>query len=1499
MNSSYLAVKHYFIVGIIVIFLPFSHASANPSGGVVTHGTASFNQQGSTLNITNSPGTIIDWQKFSIESNETTRFIQQSVDSSVLNRVVSQDPSKILGSLQSNGRVFIINPNGILFGQNSIIDVNGLVASSLNMSNADFLNKQLNFTGDGTNGLVNNQGAITTAEGGFVYLIAPDIENHGVITSPKGDVILAAGHSVQLVTSDDPDIRVTLTAPEGEALNVGDIITRGGKTSIYAGLINQQGTVNADSAVVGENGKIFFKATQRTTLSSTSVTTANGVEGGSVTIKTTEGLTEVSGTISASGSYGNGGNVQVLGEHVGIIDNANIDASGLKSGGTVLIGGDNKGATPDIQNAKATYIGVDTRIHADAKEEGDGGTVIVWSDDATRAYGTVTAKGGSTYGNGGYVETSGGYLDIAGLKLDVSAVNGKGGAWLLDPYDITISGTTTINSTAGPIYTPTATASNIFAGDIVTQLNAGTAVTVDTTGAGAESGNITVNASIIKTTGPATTLTLKAHNNIITNFNIGSGSGALDISLIADQDSNGAGSVTLNGLLNSLNGNIDVSAAGDITFNSGTNTIDAGTGSATLTSGAWIHGDPAGAPTDITAGSVTLNGTNGIFANSGSAQFTVSTPTLSFSNSGNGLVRIHNSYVGATSVTGSNNSGDIIIQNTDNANALTVGNITASNGLISLNSDIIDITGSVNAGANVVYLKNFVNNAAISVEGGALFDINSAELANITAGNIQIGKDTFGNYAGAATIASSANVDVGGKNLWVTAKNGVTISAFNVNNTGGEFYIDNITSGDITTGSGLITSDIIQFRSIGNINIGSGGISSTTAGDVILKAADINITGPVNVGTNSIFLEPYVSNTPISFGGASGFNLTNADVTNINAGSTIYVGSNFASTADIGTSEIINQLSKTIFIRSNDTMTIGGNGLFINSSGHVNLQTYSATANIDVNGVISSGNITLNSGNQITVGTGSISSVLSVAMTANSDILLTGNVSTNSANTINVTSTTGNINMAGTSILSTDGGDITYAANGNITLGRLYTGLTAGNVSLTSTTGSITDVGVANENIYASSATLNASAGIGNVGFDVYFNNLGTTNLTANTTSGGVTINSNTAMNLGNVYGGTGSVALTTTGASSYMSSGASIISGAGVSMNSSQNLTIGPGGAHSEGNLSLTAAGVLSQSGTISTGSGGSIQLISNSANLNAITSANNIGIETDQISLAGFVNANSGTGNLYIMPRNLNPISIDGSEVFDLTQGELTNISFGTFILGSDGTTTRATTASISSVASTTVGGGPGIATVRSLNDITFGANNFSAVGADMTFTSDTGNIITGAGNLISGNVTYNAAGNIIDGNGVGVLDVTATNLTVNSGGNASLDYEITGTLNSTGVVGIKDLRPFTTASTTITSSSETLDTAIATVTETTNTLAPTPLEISSTETAPLSEPTTDTATTSESTTETTSESTTEVTQESTSDDESNDETQVATAEEDKKETKQLAAKNLPICR
>jgi filamentous hemagglutinin family protein len=113
-------------------------AQANPIGGTVINGQASFNTSGNTLTVTNTPGTIINWQGFYINANEVTHFAQQSAASTVLNRVVTNDPSKILGTLSSNGRVYLINANGIMFGAGSTVDVAGLVATTLNLSNADF-----------------------------------------------------------------------------------------------------------------------------------------------------------------------------------------------------------------------------------------------------------------------------------------------------------------------------------------------------------------------------------------------------------------------------------------------------------------------------------------------------------------------------------------------------------------------------------------------------------------------------------------------------------------------------------------------------------------------------------------------------------------------------------------------------------------------------------------------------------------------------------------------------------------------------------------------------------------------------------------------------------------------------------------------------------------------------------------------------------------------------------------------------------------------------------------------------------------------------------------------------------------------------------------------------------------------------------------------------------------------------------------------------------------
>ena len=232
------------------------YAYANPTGGSVVSGHADITTSGKTVSVTNTPGTIINWQGFSIAADELTRFIQQSANSAVLNRVVGQDPSSILGRLQSNGRVFLINSNGIVFGAGARIDVGGLVASSLDLSDADFLAGRMRFAGPASSGALSQLGSINTASGGQVILIAPRVENAGVISAPQGEIVLAAGQSVQLADTANPALRVTVTAPAGEVLNLGKLLADGGRIGIHAGLIGQNGTISADRAELGPAGEV-------------------------------------------------------------------------------------------------------------------------------------------------------------------------------------------------------------------------------------------------------------------------------------------------------------------------------------------------------------------------------------------------------------------------------------------------------------------------------------------------------------------------------------------------------------------------------------------------------------------------------------------------------------------------------------------------------------------------------------------------------------------------------------------------------------------------------------------------------------------------------------------------------------------------------------------------------------------------------------------------------------------------------------------------------------------------------------------------------------------------------------------------------------------------------------------------------------------------------------------------------------------------------------------
>ncbi len=498
--------------------------SAAPTGAAVINGQVSFAQQGSVQTITNSNGAIINWQSFSIAAGETTRFVQPSSASSVLNRVTGPAPSSILGSLSSNGRVFLINPAGILVGAGAKIDVAAFVASSLNLRNEDFLANRLNFQSTPGAGSVRNEGIVSTPQGGRVYLVAPTVANSGSIIAPGGDVALAAGRTVQIGDTATPGVRIEVSGTEA-ASNLGQVVADAGRIGMFGALVRNSGTLNASSAAV-EGGRILLKAT---------------------------GDTVVSGDASISATGTRGGRIELLGNRVALTDRASADASGSGGGGTVLVGGDYQGRNPDVQNAQVTWVGPQASLRADATKAGDGGLVVVWSDDTTRAYGEIFARGGAQAGNGGNIETSGKrYLDVEGVRVSAAAPRGSAGTWLLDPDELRIvSGAPVLdaNISAGPNFTVTGTppSPTLSTTTLNAAINGNANVSIATGASGGGTGDITFDASggavlLDKVAGSSITLKLNAWRNIIfsggpTTFRASSGG----LSLLLNSDLGGGG----------------------------------------------------------------------------------------------------------------------------------------------------------------------------------------------------------------------------------------------------------------------------------------------------------------------------------------------------------------------------------------------------------------------------------------------------------------------------------------------------------------------------------------------------------------------------------------------------------------------------------------------------------------------------------------------------------------------------------------------------------------------------------------------------------------------------------------------------------------------------------------------------------------------------------------------------------------------------------------------
>jgi filamentous hemagglutinin family protein len=376
-------------------------AQANPTAPTVVNGSVQFNQAGSTLNVINSPSAIINWQSFSIGAGETTRFIQQSASSAVLNRVVGQNMSSLLGTLESNGQVWLINPSGILIGRDAQINVGGLVASTLDVMDGDFLGGRMNFNGD-TSAVLENQGRITVPIGGGVYLLGGEVENSGVITAPSGEVVLAAGKQIEIGHTGTPNLSVNIKAGEGKALNLGQIATPDGSTNIFAALIEQKGVINAGSAV-REGGRILLRASKQVKLDSGSETKAESVGNTGGDIRIEAGFVALGGTISADGAAGGNITVDASG---GLSLAENVSARGLGgNGGRVSY--HSGGQTLETSTS-----------HTDVSGATNGGRIRIDADGGLLSSGDYSAQGNT--GAGGRVDISGDYVRLFGSQIDAS-----------------------------------------------------------------------------------------------------------------------------------------------------------------------------------------------------------------------------------------------------------------------------------------------------------------------------------------------------------------------------------------------------------------------------------------------------------------------------------------------------------------------------------------------------------------------------------------------------------------------------------------------------------------------------------------------------------------------------------------------------------------------------------------------------------------------------------------------------------------------------------------------------------------------------------------------------------------------------------------------------------------------------------------------------------------------------------------------------------------------
>ncbi|NDB96236.1 MAG: hypothetical protein EBZ78_08770, partial [Verrucomicrobia bacterium] len=674
------------------------------------------------------------------------------------------------------------------------------------------------------------------------------------------------------------DGTVSLTGGEGDILNTGVV------AALQRSLDGQK-----------ETGGSILMTGKNVTSDPGSMITAAGKDGGGTIKLRAADTTILRGEISVVGASDSakGGQVQLLGEKVGMFESAKVDASGGAGGGEVLVGGDYLGKNPNVPNAKATVMGSEAKIVADATANGDGGRVILWSDEYTGFYGNISAQGGPYGGNGGFIETSSKINLQAFGSVEVGAKSGLSGQWLLDPDSLNIS--TAANSLvtgATPFQpNPAGSSATLNVGTLNTALGSGNVVIQTTDGPitilanaaieWAGSSALTINAGSI--------FTINSGGSISANF---SSTGAVgSISINAGIGAAGGivnnGSIAIAGIAASAPGLTMVTTTGNVSGtgtyligNNKTTTVTATAGSISLSNtgnnfGGTVSLTAGGGNALIAGGSMNFGTSraNGNFTIISSGSVTQTAGPITSTSTPRGLITVTaanditltqaNNDFGSINLT-STGGGTIRYRDTDGfsvAGLSTTGNvqliagagnnITQTANIGTANDPVggLALTGGANYyfdSATPYTGSNFVNTLASS-GGGQIFFKNGQDL--------EIGQVDLGNGVTVNGLAAGANdirLIVNGNVTQSQPITGRHLTVLTVDATGGDITLEDrrnsVTSINLQTLSSLattggllnnLTGASISFASNGGYNVrglrtatGTGNIGLFTGGTV-------------------------------------------------------------------------------------------------------------------------------------------------------------------------------------------------------------------------------------------------------------------------------------------------------------------------------------------------------------------------------------------------------------------------------------------------------------------------------------------------------------------------------------------------------------------------------------------------------------------------------------------------------------------------------------------